>query len=201
VRGHAVFVKDHVLQPHYLTGEILGPIRDGRTSMVSLARYLYAEGSNRFVRRGELADFISFVAAQMPYGFWGDHARALLDARDGGTRVRLVRYEEVIGRYSRLLALAREIANGTPVPCEDEAGYNDFVAAEKRRTQVGPGWSDEIALPEGSFLPQNWSIGGETINWRHAFDAPARRRFHDLGGTEILVRLGYETDEDWWRQG
>jgi hypothetical protein len=45
-------------------------------------------------------------------------------------------------------------------------------------------------LPEDSFILHNWSTGGESIDWRHAFDPLARRRFHDLGGT----------GENWWRQ-
>jgi hypothetical protein len=199
--GHAVFVKDHVLRPEYLKDEILSPVRDGRSSMVSLARYLYAEGSSPFVRRGELADFLSYAAARMPYGFWGDHARALLDARAHGARVRLVRYEEIFGNYKQLLALAHELADGAPVPCVDEESYAAFVARWQRRLVLQPQWSEGIALPEDSFIPQGWSIGGGTIGWRRAFDAPARRRFHDLGGTEMLVRLGYEADENWWRQG
>jgi hypothetical protein len=199
--GHPVFVKDHVLHPEYLEHEILSPIRDGRDSMVSLGRYLYAEGNSPFGRRGELADFLSYVAARMPYGFWGDHTRALLEARDRGARVRFIRYEEIFGDYQRLLALARELADGLPVPCVDEEQYDVFVARWKVRLALHRHWSEGIALPEDSFIPRNWSIGGGTIAWRSAFDAAARRRFHDLGGTEMLLRLGYETDEDWWRQG
>ena len=137
----------------------------------------------------------------MPYGFWADHTRALLDARDRGTRVRLLRYEEIFGNYQRLLVLARELADGAPVPCVDEASFNAFAARWQGRLALQPQWSEGIALPEDSFIPRNSSIGGGTIDWRRAFDAPARHRFHDLGGTEMLVRLGYETDEDWWRQG
>ena len=199
--GHAVFVKDHVLQAEYLEDEILSPIRDGRISMVSLARYLYAEGRSPFVQRGELADFLSHVAARMPYGFWGEHTRALLEARERGARIRLVRYEDIFGHYDGLLTLARELAGGEQVPCVSEEGYTAFVARWRNRLVQKPEWSEGLALPEESFIPRNWSVGGETIDWRSAFDAPARRRFHDLGGTEMLIRLGYETDEDWWRQG
>jgi hypothetical protein len=197
--GHRVFVKDHVFQPEYRDGAILSPVRDGRTAIVSLARYLYAEGGHRFVRRGELADFISFVATAMPYGFWGSHTRALLDARERGAQVRLVRYEEIFGDHAQLVALARELGGGAAAPREDEAGFADFVATEKRRLGGRPEWSTGIALPADSFIPPSWSIGGETIDWRRAFDALARRRFHELGGTEALIRLGYETDENWWR--
>jgi hypothetical protein len=199
--GHAVFIKDHVLNPDYLNEGILAPVRDGRFSIVSLARYLYAEGSHGFVKRGELADFISFVAERMPYGFWGGHTNALLDARERGAQIRLVRYEEVVGNFPGLVALGRELAAGDPVPREDKAGYDAAEAAERRRLAHLPEWSEGVALPADSYIPSNWSIGGQTIDWHQAFDAPARRRFHELGGTEALIRLGYETDEDWWRQG
>jgi Sulfotransferase domain len=199
--GHVVFVKDHVLRPEYLEDEILCPIRDGRDSMVSLARFLYAEGSSPLVRRGELADFLTSVSERMPYGFWGDHVRAMLEAAEHGARVRFVRYEEIFRNYRHLLALAQELANGEPVPCSDESAFISFVARGRNRLKLDPQWSEKLTLPEDSFIPRNWSIGGGTIDWRHAFDAPARRRFHDLGGTEMLLRLGYETNEDWWQEG
>jgi hypothetical protein len=63
--------------------------------MVSLARYLYVEDGSPFIQRGELADFLSYVAARMSYGFWGEHTRALLDARDRGVNISIVRYEEL----------------------------------------------------------------------------------------------------------
>ncbi|HWF46480.1 MAG TPA: sulfotransferase domain-containing protein [Bryobacteraceae bacterium] len=198
--GHAVFVKDHILRPEYLEDEILCPVRDGRDSMVSLARFLYAEGSSPLVRRGELANFLSSVAERMPYGFWGDHVRTMLEAREHGARVRFIRYEEIFGNYQRLWALAQDLADGAPVPCTDENAFIAFMARGRGKLALEPQWSERLAVPEDSFIPRNWSIGGGTIDWRSAFDAPARRRFHDLGGTEMLVRLGYETDEYWWQQ-
>src|ERR1700733_10438992 len=95
--NEAVFVKNHKLEAEYLSADILAPIRDGRDAVVSLARFLYAEGSHNLIGRGELADFISFVAARMPYGFWGGHSLDLLRASDHGARIRLVRYENVVG--------------------------------------------------------------------------------------------------------
>jgi len=197
--GRAVFVKDHIVRSEYLGEPILSPVRDGRNAFLSLARFLYAEGSSPFVHQGELADFISFVTRQMPYGFWGDHTRALLDARDQGAAVRLIRYEEVAYSHAALLELAREIAGESTALREDEAGFMASREVNMRRLSHAPQWAEKIALPDDSFIPKNWSIGGETSNWERAFDPPARRRFHELGGTESLIRLGYETDENWWR--
>jgi hypothetical protein len=199
--GHPVFVSDHVLRAQYTEEEILSPIRDGRDATVSLARFLHAESGTPFIQHGELADFISYVSARMPYGFWGRHTRALLEAGDRGVKIRLVRYEEIVGNSERLFALARDLAGGGPIPCADQAAFLAFVAREQRRLAVRPEWSEGLPLPDDSFIPRNWSIGGGTIDWRQAFDKPARRRFHDLGGTEMLVRLGYEADEGWWRRG
>jgi hypothetical protein len=199
--GHAVFVKDHVLQPEYAEDAVVSPVRDGRDAMVSLARYLYVEDGSPFIQRGELADFLSYVAARMPYGFWGDHTRALFEARDHGVNIRIVRYEELFRNYEGLLALAHELANGGPVPCLDRAEYLALVARERRWYEGQPQLSKSIPLPDDSFIPRNWTVGGGTIDWHQAFDRPARRRFHDLGGTEMLIRLRYEADEDWWRQG
>ena len=90
------------------------------------------------------------------------------------------------------------IAGPVVTPRDDEQGFAEFKQAAKRRL-VSRGWSEQLKLPEDSYIPQGWSIGGGTIDWRHAFDAPARRAFHELGGTDMLIRLGYETDRDWWR--
>ncbi|MGD1065801.1 MAG: hypothetical protein ABR975_03205, partial [Vulcanimicrobiaceae bacterium] len=79
------------------------------------------------------------------------------------------------------------------------AGFLAFVASEKHRLASRPEWSENVPLPEDTYIPTNWSIAANTIDWQTAFDAPARRRFHDLGGTEALLRLGYETNENWWR--
>jgi hypothetical protein len=198
--GHPLFVKDHILREDYLQHEILSPIRDGRNSIISLARYLYVQGSNPFVRRGELADFMSHLATHFEFGFWGDHTRRLLAAREQGAQIRLVPYEEIFRDYGRLVVLAQQLAGTKTVPNVDEGAYLAFVEKRLRRLRLHPQWSEGLALPDDSFIPQNWSLAGDTIDWRRAFDRPARRRFHDLGGTEMLIRLGYETDENWWRQ-
>jgi hypothetical protein len=198
--GHPIFIKDHVLRPEYLNHEILSPIRDGRNSIISLGRYLHAGGTNQLVRRNELADFISHVAQHLTYGFWGDHTRRLLEAREKGAQIRVLRYEEFFGSYEPLLALAQQLAGPEAVPNVDESGYLAYLEQRKRRLSLNTHWAPGLALPEDSFIPQNWSIGGNTIDWRRSFDARARRRFHDLGGTEMLIQLGYETDENWWRR-
>jgi hypothetical protein len=198
--GHPVFVKDHILRPEYLEEAILCPVRDGRDAMVSLARYLYSEGNSSFVRRGELADFLSHAATQTPYGFWGTHTRELLNARKQGVQVQLMRYE-MFGNHRALLALARELAGHGPVPRAEEDGYIAFTACLRLWLAQHLGWSEGIALPDASFVRQNWAAGAGTIHWRSAFDAQAQRRFHELGGTEMLIELGYETDRDWWRHG
>jgi hypothetical protein len=33
-----------------------------------------------------------------------------------------------------------------------------------------------------------------------SFDLPDRRRIHNLGGTEMLIRLGLRNHEGWWRK-
>ncbi len=204
--GHAVFIKDHVLMPDHLTEAVLGA--GSRRSIFDCL----AGAATSLMPKAPMA---SSSAVNLPisspswrsggcclYGFWGGHTnRAARTPGSVAPEFALVRYEEVIGNYAALLALAHELAEGAPIPCEDKAGYDESVASAKRRLGLSREWSEGVALPEDSYIPSNWSIGGETIDWRRAFDAPARRRFHELGGTEALIRLGYETDEDWWRQG
>lgn len=196
--GHAVFVKDHRWQDAYALERSIVLFRDGRNALVSYARFLYVRGVTQRVGRGALADFIDYTASRDPYRFWGDHIRAVLTARDRGADVRAVRYEDVLGNFARLLDLARELAEDAPALCEDRDRYETL--ATLHRSAANKNWRQSVELPPNSFIPQNWSAGGETIRWRDCFDATAARRFHELGGTEMLVRLGYENDEAWWRQ-
>lgn len=196
--GHAVFVKDHEWCDDYAEDESLGLVRDGRNAILSYARFLFIQGATQQIRRGELADFIGWTAGNPPLGFWGDHTRRLIEARDRGARLEILRYEDYVGDFGKLCGLARRLAAGTAAICEDEAQYRALsaphigAAAER--------WGQSITLPADSFIPQDWAIGAEKIRWQDSFDAAGARRFHELGGTELLMRLGYETDEAWWRQ-
>jgi hypothetical protein len=196
---HAVFVKDHSWRDEYSDENVLAVVRDGRDVSLSYARYLYADGYHTYVGPHDLSAFLTFVT-ERGIGFWADHVRTVLAARERGGRIRLVRYEDIFRNYAGLSALARQIANGAPVPRDDQAAFVSHLA-ESKRMFVGAGWKPNVTLPEDSYLPRDWSVGGGTIDWRRAFDLPARRRFHELGGTEMLLKLGYETDPVWWRSG
>ena len=196
---HAVFVKTHEWREEYADENVLAIVRDGRNASLSYARFLYADGYHSFVGAGELADFLRFVA-EKGIGFWGSHVQQILAARAQGARIRIVRYEDLFENYSGLYAVARSVAGGCQMPRDDEAGW-DALVARLKTLPGGGGWSKQLALPEHSYLPSNWSLGGGTIDWRRAFDPAARRTFHELGGTEVLKTLGYETDPDWWRKG
>jgi hypothetical protein len=193
----AVFVKDHEWHDEYADEDVLAIVRDGRDVIVSYARYLYAEGHHSYVGAGELSDFLRFVT-ERGIGFWGDHVQTVLAARERGARIRIVRYEDLFRNYAGLSALARDLAGRGRVPREDEEGWYAHMA-RLSGLPATPGWSENLDLPEGSFVPSSWSVGGGTIDWRRAFDAPARRHFHELGGSEALLKLGYESDPAWWR--
>jgi hypothetical protein len=45
-----------------------------------------------------------------------------------------------------------------------------------------------------------WQQSRGKSNWRASFDRAAAKAFHDTGGTEMLIELGYESDPDWWKQ-
>ncbi len=195
--GHAVFVKDHEWRDAYAGDESLGLVRDGRNVILSYARFVYVLGATSLVRRGELADFIGWAASNPPFHFWADHTRRLLDAQDRGAKLEILRYEDYVGDFARLCGLARRLAGGRAI-CEDAAKYREFSTPQIGA--VAERWGQSVALPADSFLPPDWAVGAEKIRWQDSFDAAGARRFHELGGTEALMRLGYETDEGWWRQ-
>ena len=196
--GHAVFVKDHEWRDEYAEDESLGLVRDGRNAILSYARFLFIQGATRLIRCGELADFIGWTAGNPPLGFWGDHTRRLLEAHDYGAKLEILRYEDYVGDFGNLCGLARQLAAGASTICEDEAQYRALSA--RHIGAATERWGQSVALPTDSFIPPDWAIGAEKIRWQDSFDAAGARRFHELGGTEMLMRLGYETDDAWWRQ-
>jgi SAM-dependent methyltransferase len=194
----ALFVKDHLVRPEYREDPILYLVRDGRDSILSYARYLFASGEYSNVGRGELADFIRKTASDY-WLFWADNVKRALDGIEAGWPITLLRYEDIYKRPEALYQLADRLNTSNLPLRRDYTAYEKHEKSEKAKLAIYPEWSDSATIPKDSFLAEGWTVGGGRTDWRAAFDARARREFHELGGTDILLRLGYETSADWWR--
>ncbi len=194
----ALFVKDHLVRPEYREDPILYLVRDGRESILSYARYLFASGKYSNVGRGGLADFIRETASDY-WLSWAANVKRALNAIDAGWPITLLRYEDINKKPEALYQLADRL-NTAGLPLRrDYAAYQEHEKSEKAKLAIYPEWSETVAIPKDSFLAEGWTVGGGKTDWRAAFDARASREFHEQGGTDILLRLGYETSADWWR--
>lgn len=167
-------VKDHRPLKQYLHDDGYLLVRDGRDCMVSLAWMTRERGQHQFFKKEELADFIRWIETDYGYGSWARHTRRMLALKDGGHK-EIVRYEEKSSKKS----IAEHMSN---------------KGEETRRA-----WGIVEDDLTGSMF-EAWQQSRGKSNWRASFDRAAAKAFHDTGGTEMLIELGYETDAEWWKQ-
>jgi len=191
-------VKDHIYRSEYLWDRVIVVVRDGRDACLSLAHYTHSQGEHAFVNRGELADFLRFTAKRYVYGDWMTNVRTALNARKLGADVRIAHYEDIITNDAAVLDLARFVDPACSATLSQIAKVRRDV--ESRRKEMDhPAWGYQAVYGASSYL-HVWSRNRTRSNWRASFDARAARVFHEMGGTELLLELGYETDRDWWRK-
>jgi Sulfotransferase domain len=191
-------VKDHFYRSEYLWDRVIVVVRDGRDACLSLAHYSHREGLHAFVGRGELADFLRFTGDEYPFGDWMTNVRTALNARRLGADVRIVHYEDILTNNEAVLDLARFVDANCELDLPRIAAVRNDV--ESRRRQIDrPAWGYDTTYDESSYL-HAWSRNRMGSNWRASYDRDAARVFHEMGGTELLMELGYETDSDWWRK-
>ncbi len=183
-------VKDHRPLDRYRADDCVLIFRDGRDCMASLAWMTLSQGLHRHQRRGELADFIRWTAQSYVFGSWAAHASRMVDLASHDRKT-LLRYE-ALRQAPISLATADDAAN---------PGFQaDALPAEvQQRPEIAAQWGVDVAVEHDSMFTA-WQANRGGSNWRDTFDQSAARALHETGATEILVRLGYEHDEGWWRQ-
>jgi hypothetical protein len=185
------FVKSHQLPASFERMVYL--VRDGRNATISFLYLTFLAGGHRLSRREELAAGLRLMVRSDPS--WGEHARAALRAA-AGREVLFVRYEDLIADPgAELLRIAGYLGSDV-----EEAALEEAVRIASARTGYF-----ETPLGGYTFVPEPGSIYDVLQRhrnedyWRLLFDAECKRVFHELGGTEPLLRFGYESSEDWWR--
>lgn len=69
----------------------------------------------------------------------------------------------------------------------------------KNNPNANRSWGIGAEFPPESLFHE-WSNNRQGSSWRQAWDAEAKKAFHETGATEFLIEYGYESDPDWWRQ-
>jgi len=175
---------------------------DGPGSAGFLRRWIHGKRrrlkSHRFTRREEMADFIVWLKRNYRYGNWIDFHRSL-EAIKGRENVLVVKYPDLLSSAQAL----RRIAGFLGIPFEEEAlqeAYENKEDILKRlaETSANKKWGigEEV---DDVILYYSWSRNRTGSSWRESLDARARREFHKLGATPLLLEYGFETDPDWWR--
>jgi len=190
-------IKDHIYQGCYVGDRVVYLIRDGRDAAVSLCRFLEL-GNNMQVENDEsFAAFLTATDDNYLFGCWAANVRRAFAARAAGAEVFFSRYEEFLTDPEEYFRIADFVAPGL-------AGNRDPTQVLRRvesgkTALTGPEWSfGNEDVPE---LFKTWSRRRGLSNWRTVFGPASRKVFHEQGGTDLLIQLGYESDPDWWRNG
>jgi hypothetical protein len=77
-------------------------------------------------------------------------------------------------------------------------GLAHAAAREADLRTRNPTWGRTRIYPEGSLMDR-WLDTPGASKWRTLLGPEDRRRLHEAGFTDPLVRAGFETDPDWWR--
>jgi hypothetical protein len=109
--------------------------------------------------------------------------------------VRFVRYEDLIADPEVVL---REILAFVGRSAPDQALADAIrlgASSDAYRRSAFSGYQHSPD-PGSIWAAVHAHRGGDY--WREILDSASRRWFHERGGTEHLLRFGYETSEDWW---
>jgi Sulfotransferase domain len=186
-------VKSHHFSPLHRPAIYL--IRDGRNAMLSNLFLKFLSGGHRLSRPHDVCAGLRLLADEDE--FWGDHVTSAVQLANSD-EVCFIRYEDL--RTDPVAALQTMSSfMGATVPARVLAESVRAVS-DSRRYQHDPGSGyGHVAQPGSIYDLIQQHRGGDY--WRELFDAPARRFFHERGGTAGLLRFDYESSEDWWRAG
>ncbi len=194
-------IKDHVAHLHYKNDRCVLVVRDGRDTTISLAFMTLQNRLHSFADKSELADFIRWVSQSYVFGDWATHARNLMQLLTGPDKF-LVRYEDLVASDETFIGIVDFFDPGNRLPRAHLSQLfkeRDTVAERiKSRPAVNDQWGFGQTFEPGSMFHE-WSLNRQGSSWREAWDAAAKRAFHETGATELLIEFGYETDPDWWR--
>jgi hypothetical protein len=180
-------VKAHHFSPAY--ERIVYLIRDGRNAMISHLYLQFLHGGHQYSRPEDVLDGLRHLDDEGH--FWGDHVAQAAAHPD----VRFVRYEDLIADPEVVL---REILAFVGRSAPDQALADAIRLGASSDAYRRSAFSGYQHSPDPGSI---WAVvhahrGGDY--WREILDSASRRWFHERGGTEHLLRFGYETSEDWW---
>ncbi|MCF3933131.1 hypothetical protein L1787_06845 [Acuticoccus sp. M5D2P5] len=198
-----VFVKDHGIRDAYRHNPVIYQHRDGRDSLLSFNDFT-AQGTNR--SRPEdipaLSDSLGPVIERLKktnYGTWNENVDAALAHHDKYGNVVISRYDDLTGPNA--FASLRDTLAAINIELTEKAYAAASERSQKNATRLrsqNVQWGKAPIYPEGSMMDR-WLKIGSGSRWRAVLSAEDKSLLHSIGMTETLMKIGYETNEDWWR--
>ncbi len=197
------YVKDHAMRSEYQHDTKLATIRDGRDSMTSLAYMTFQRGRHKFSRVEDLPKFLEWTNKDYEFGSWVDYVRQVKKyfREDEDT---LVRYEELVKDDKEFFRVLQRIPELSRVSKKEASTIYKKAGEIKDKIKKSPankmwGFGEEIKDEDMSLFAE-WSKNRGSSSWQSVWTKPAGEVFHEMGGTDLLIEMGYETDQDWWKQ-
>lgn len=188
---HISLIKSHTFNLNYR--DIVYIVRDGRNAMIS---HLYMTFLWRGHNFSKLEDIYEGIRHLSNGGhFWGDHVRGALDETDK-KNVLFIRYEDLINNPSDTL---NRILDFVGVDLSSDIINECIRLAKERKSYFENPYNGYTYEPEEGSIYYLLKKHRSEDYWKVIFDDKTKRYFHERGGTEFLLRFGYEESEDWWK--
>jgi hypothetical protein len=189
---HINLIKSHTFNPEYR--DIVYIIRDGRNAMISNLYMEFLWGGHNFSKLGDIYEGIRYLSEKGH--FWGDHVREAL-YESAKKNVLFIRYEDLINNPSDTL---KKILNFMDVDLPNDTIGGCIGLAKERRSYFENPHNGYAYQPEEDSIYYLVKKHRAEDYWKVIFDDKTKRYFHERGGTEFLLRFGYEKSEEWWRR-
>jgi len=184
-------VKSHHFRPWHERAVYL--VRDGRNAMVSNLYLRYLSGSHELKSPSELTEGLELLASEGES--WPAHLNRAVSMAETKP-VCFVRFEDLLSDPARELRtmiefVRREVPDSVIDQCVE--------LAHRSRAYFEHPLSGYAHTPSPGSIYEKLQTRRDADYWDDIFDANARRWFHEEGGTPHLLRFGYESSADWWK--
>ncbi len=186
-----------LIKSHQLPGgreDIVYLVRDGRNATASFLYMKFLFGDHRFSALHDMHEALQYIDADE--GSWARHVEAILSQRNE-RRIAFLKYEDLILRPGWFMRQLLEFTQ-TPLP---PSALDQCVRLERKSDAYTRNpYNGYLFQPEPDSIYDLIKRHRIEDYWRYVFDAACRRHFHEQGGTEFLLRFGYEKSTDWWKE-
>ncbi|MGH7793275.1 MAG: sulfotransferase domain-containing protein [Thermodesulfobacteriota bacterium] len=189
---HINLIKSHTFNPEY--EDVVYIARDGRNAMISHLYMTFLWGGHNFSKLEDIYEGIRHLSGQGH--FWGDHVKEAL-SEAVGKNVLLIKYENLTNNPAETL---KKITNFMGVDLSDDTINRCVGLARESKSYFENPHNGYTYEPEENSIYHFLKKHRSEDYWKKIFDDRTKRYFHERGGTEFLLKFGYEQSDDWWKR-